>query len=112
MSRTQALNTPEQLKRVRESSRLNLENKLKELGNSLKPDCPENMVEEYEAKLDCIYDYISKGAILRSRIDWYEKGEKATKFFLNLERQNKAKTRVQLLVDDDGEYNDSDIILN
>ena len=99
-----------QLKCVRESSK-----KLKELGDSLKPDCPENIVEEYEdckAKLDCIYDYISKGAILRSRIDWYEKDEKATKFFLNLEKQNKAKTHVQLLIDDDGEYNDPDIILN
>ena len=85
---------------------------LKKLGDSLKPDCPENIVEEYEdckAKSDSIYDYISKAAILRSRIVWYEKGEKAAKFFLNLEKQNKAKTDVQLLVDDDGEYNDPDI---
>ena len=90
-----------------------LKNKLKELGDSLKPYCPESIVEEYEdckAKLGSIYDYISKGAILPSRIDWYEKGEKATKFFLNLEKQNKAKTHVQLLVDDDGEYNDPDIL--
>ena len=59
-------------------------------------------------------DYISKGAILRYRIDWYEKGQKATKFFLIVEKQNKAKihTNVQLLVDDDVEYNDPGIILN
>ena len=55
-----------QLKCVKESSRMNLEEKLKELGDSLKSDCPENIVEEYvdcKAKLDCIYDYISKGVI-------------------------------------------------
>ena len=92
-----------------------LKKKLKELSDSLKPDCLENIVEEYDdykAKLDSICDCISNGATLWSRIGWYEKGEKATIFFLNLEKQNKAKTHVQLLVDDDIEYNDPDIILN
>ena len=73
------------------------------------------MVEEYEdckAKLDSIYDYISKGAILPSRTERYEKGGKAIKFFLNLKKQNKAKTHLQLLVEDDIGYNDPDIILN
>ena len=29
----------------------------------------------------------TKGAILRSKCDWYENGEKSTKFFLNLEKR-------------------------
>ena len=39
-----------------------------------------------------IYEEISKGAIIRSKATWYEKGEKSNKYFLNLESHRKAKS--------------------
>ena len=42
-----------------------------------------------------IYEAFSKGAIIRSKATWYEKGEKSTKFFLNLESHQKAKSSVR-----------------
>ena len=54
---------------------------------------PENVSEleilqtEYERQ----YEYIAQGAIIRSRINWYEHGEKSNKCFLILENYKKKK---------------------
>ena len=40
-----------------------------------------------------------KGAILRSKCDWYENGEKSTKFFLNLEKKRALNGTVKKLSD-------------
>ena len=37
----------------------------------------------------------SLGAILRSKVRWYEDGEKSTKCFLNLEKSNRNKTSIK-----------------
>ena len=50
--------------------------------------------DEYKAahkNLDEIYDDIATGIRIRSKCDWYEQGEKSTKYFLNLEKM-RAKT--------------------
>ena len=51
---------------------------------------------------DSIYEQIAKGAIIRSKATWYEKGEKSNKFFLNLETHKKAKSSVHKVFDDNG----------
>ena len=55
-----------------------------------------------KTKLDKIYDKKLEGLRIRSTCDWFEKGEKSTKFFLTLEKrhtiQNQSKT---LAVDDE-----------
>ena len=51
---------------------------------------------------DSIYEQIAKGAIIRSKATWYEKGEKSNKFFLNLETHKKAKSPVRKVFDDNG----------
>ena len=55
---------------------------------------------EYESakqELDRIYDHIADGCILRSKAWWYEEGEKASKYFLSLEKRNKVKSCIRRL---------------
>lgn len=49
---------------------------------------------EYENE----YNYIITGSIIRSRATWYEKGERNTKYFLNLENNKKKKSSVRKLL--------------
>jgi len=39
-------------------------------------------------ELEKLIEYRTKGAILRSKTQWYNEGEKNTKYFLNLEKRN------------------------
>ena len=36
--------------------------------------------------------------MLRSKVNWYEQGEKSTKYFLNLEKHKKSKTHIGKLI--------------
>ena len=67
--------------------------------------------ENCKTKLEDLYDFIAQGAILRSKCSWYEKGEKSTKFFLNLEKQRKNKTHVKKILDNNTEISDQAKIL-
>ena len=51
-------------------------------------------------ELENIYDKKTKGAKIRSKYEWYQHGEKPTKFFLNLEKQKAINTTVRHLIDD------------
>ena len=64
----------------------------------------ENMKRELENKLEEITDYKTQGLILRSQTDWYEKGEKSTKYFLRLEKRNQIKKEMRRLQKDDGTF--------
>ena len=44
-----------------------------------------------------------KGALLRSKARWVEKGEKPSKFFCNLENRNFVSKRITSLIDNNGE---------
>ena len=54
-----------------------------------------NQLETAKAELDELYKYITEGSILRSKVRWFEDGEKSSKYFLGLEKRNKSKTHVQ-----------------
>ena len=72
-----------QLRRKEESA---LENKLKTMGSNLNSNI---MLEEYNKcknKLGEIYYNITEGVKVRTEISWYEKGEKSSNLFLNLEK--------------------------
>ena len=54
------------------------------------PDGTTISQEEYDLSkswMENWYDEYTKGIILRSKSDWYEHGEKSTKYFLNLEKK-------------------------
>ena len=47
--------------------------------------------------LELIYERIAEGVKIRSKCQWYEEGEKSTKFFLNLEKKRSVKGLVRKL---------------
>ena len=59
-------------------------------------------LEILKMEYDSIYEQIAKGAIIRSKASWYEKGEKSNKYFLNLETHKKAKSSVRKVFNDEG----------
>ena len=59
-------------------------------------------LNQISAQLDQYYDYITQGAIVRSRAQWVEKGEKSTKFFLGIEKRNRTMSHIQRVIDSDG----------
>ena len=56
-----------------------------------------NDLEILQTEYDRRYEFIAQGAIIRSRANWYEYGEKSNKYFLNLENSRKKKTCVRKL---------------
>ena len=74
-----------------------LENKLKKLENNT--NCMENL--EYidcRNKLDKIYEQKINGIRIRSKCDWYEHGEKSSKFFLNLEKTRSTQSTIRNII--------------
>ena len=51
-----------------------------------------------------IYDQIAEGIRIRSKYDWYEHGEKSTKYFLNLEKNRGNQNQIRKLVIDEKKY--------
>ena len=79
------------IKKIETSS---LESKLKLLETTEKFDSNSEYIE-CKNKLEQIYTEKANGIRIRSKCDWYEYGEKSSKFFLNLEksRANQSKVR-------------------
>ena len=55
----------------------------------------------YGKELESIYDHIAEGIRIRSKCDWYEHGEKPTKFFLNLEKKSGNQNHIRKLIIDE-----------
>ena len=92
----------------RKSRRKHLEEKVSKLEREIvdTEGDSEDVILEYESaknELEKLYEYITNGIILRSKAQWYEEGEKNTKYFLSLEKNNKAKSHIRKLMDSEGE---------
>ena len=81
-----------------------LKNKLKTLENS--PSFVNNpeYIETIE-KLDKIYQEKTNGIRIRSKCNWYEHGEKSSKFFLNLEKSHAVQNQIRNILKDNTEIN-------
>ena len=60
------------------------------------------ILEDLKIKYDSHFDYIAKGAIIRSGANWYEKGEKSNKYFLGLESHRGTKSCIRKVLSSDG----------
>ena len=79
--------------RERRAKLPNLEEGLKECAEKCDSDPNTKYLEELEClqtEYDSMCDYITQGAIIRSRATWYEFG-KRNKYFLNLDNSNKKE---------------------
>ena len=86
-----------------------LENRLPELENTITTNSSEEVITEYTnciSYLEALYNYITADIITRSTSTWYEFGEKSSKYFLNIEKRNKAKSHVCKIIAE----NNSEII--
>ena len=76
-----------------------LENKLKKLEKNI--NYSENVeYRDCRNKLDKIYDQKINGIRKRSKCDWYEYGEKSSKFFLNLEKTRSKQSTIRNITKD------------
>ena len=55
----------------------------------------------YGKELESIYDHIAEVIRIRSKCDWYEHGEKSTKFVLNLEKKSGNQNHIRKLIIDE-----------
>ena len=73
----------------RKSKRLNLEKKVKSLELQISSESSEELLQEYHKcknDLDTIYNYVTEGITLCSTVNWYEHGEKSSRYLVNLEK--------------------------
>ena len=78
--------------------RVSLEKKIEELESNLSENSAPEEILEYrnvKAQLDNLYNYITEGAILRSKARWYEEGKTSTKCSLKLAKNNRIKTSIK-----------------
>ena len=89
----------------RKARRISSEKTVKRLEISLSTNSNEMLLEEYykyKNELESIYNFITEGIILWSKASWYEHGEKCSKYFLNLDKRNKAKSHLRKIINSDG----------
>ena len=77
-----------------------LESELKELQGNLNTEDNIHRYNRYQEELDSIYDHITERIKIRSKCEWYERGEKSTKFFLNLEEKRGNQNQIRKLIFD------------
>ena len=98
-----------QLRRKEESA---LEDKLKTMESNLNSNI---MLEEYNKcknKLGEIYYNITEGVKVRTEISWYEKGEKSSNLFLNLEKTKPVQGIIKGLEIENKDISDPNEISN
>ena len=84
-----------------------LENKLKLLESNLNRDTNSAEYINCKNQREKIYDDIAKGIKVRSKCQWYEKGEKSTNFILNLVKTKNTEGTVKKLEIDNKEVDNS-----
>ena len=65
-------------------------------------------INTLKRELEKIIEYRTKGAILRSKTQWYNEGEKNTKYFLNLEKRHFKQGTIIQLKNNDADFVTSD----
>ena len=92
------INYSKKLGKLQKENKTLLENKLKELEGNLNTEDNIQSYNIYKKEFNSIYDHIAEVIRIRSKCDWYEHGEKSTKFFLNLEKKRGNQNQIRKLI--------------
>ena len=84
--------------KIRKQHKIDLEHKLKNFENKLTSEENRKLYNHYKNELETIYDHIADGIGIRSKCEWYEHGEKSTKFFLNFEKKQGSQKQIWKLI--------------
>ena len=84
----------------------NLENRIKTVEQNLKNEEDFYAYNLCKLELKNIYDKKTERAKLCNKYEWYQYGEKLTRFFLNLEKQKAINTTVRHLIDEGKDITD------
>ena len=82
------------------------ETKIKNLEQTIINEDKFNEYKTAKGELENFYDNIATGVKIRSKCDWYQYGEKSTKYFLNLEKQKAVNGTVKKIIKNDIEITD------
>ena len=83
-----------------------LHSRLEDLETELGITSDSNISNEYytcKERLKELEEHKANGIIIRSKVQWLEKGEKSTQYFFSLEKFNYIKKQVRKLILDNGE---------
>ena len=78
-------------------------NKLEESYDNHPSDSLLDMIKQCKEDLELLYQRKTDGAIIRSKSNWIEKGEKSTRYFLNLEKRNQRQKLITKIYNEKGE---------
>ena len=86
-----------------------LEVKLKELEQNLGHDEAKEQYYACSGEINKIYDEVSNGIKIRRKCDWYEFGEKSSKFFLTSKKRRATENVLHKLLSNELEVTDLSI---
>ena len=87
--------------RLKRQFEKDLTEEMKNLEEAMNSSPTQSILDKYsylQSQLETFYDHRAKGAILRSKINKVEYGEKNSKFFLNLEKNNYETKHIKKLI--------------
>ena len=61
------------------------------------------IIQSCRDELDLLYEQKTYGAIIRSRANWFENGEKNSQYFLNLEKRNNKQKLITKIYNENGD---------
>ena len=72
----------------------------------------ESRFEVLKTEFELQNDFITQGAIIRTRATWYEQGEKSNKYFLNLENSSGKKSSIRkIFMEDESSTSNPQVIM-
>ncbi len=74
--------------RSKEIANILIQNIMEIYDKQIESEQDKNLLIKLQLELEQIYEYKAKGALIRSRRKWLEKGELNSKYDFNLERRN------------------------
>ena len=71
----------------------------RDIVNSSNPEVINDTIKDIETQLESYAKDKTMGNIIRSKVAYYELGEKGTKYFHNLEKRNHDNKHIKMLID-------------